>query len=156
MTPDPGETAGLAMPEQAARAGVVPGWPGGPDVVHLVVKLGHDAWRWATRCPADVDGLSAAAGDRPRNVVPVLEPIGCPACREADAELAGDVDMMTRVQARRRERVAGDVLSFLRFAREELGLVLADYAGGVQLKAYPSHADTEFVRKWLEHRPPIG
>lgn len=154
MSPDPGEPGMRpAVPESTARAGVVPGWPGGPDVVHLVVKLGHTMWRWATRCPADVEGLSAAAGDHPRAVVLVLDQITCPACLQADADLAAGVDMVTRAQVGRRDQVAADVLSFLRFAREELDLVLADYAGGARLKAYPSHADVEFVRKWLAQRP---
>lgn len=152
MTPDPGEPGGGWVPEQTARAGAVPGWPGGPDVVHLVVKLGHDVWRWATRCPADVDGLRAGI-DQPRAVVPVLESITCRACQEADADLVVGVDAMTKVIVRRQMRVAGDVLSFLKFARDELGLVLADYAGGTRLKAYPSASDQEFVQRWLAQRP---
>lgn len=150
--PDPGEPMGSGMLERAARAGLVPGWPAGSDLVHLVVRLGHDVTRWATLCPADVEGLRAGVDD-PRAVIPVLELVSCAACREADGDLVAGVDAMTKVYLRRRMRVAGDVLSFLRFAREELGLVLADYAGGVQLKAYPSSSDQEFVQRWLAQRP---
>lgn len=136
-----------------AAAGVVPGWPAGPDVVHLVVRLGPGVGRWGTRCPADVEGLSSTS-DQPRTVVPVLRLITCPACRSADEDLSIGVDVMTRAGMRQRDDVAGDVLSFLRYIREELGVVLADYAGSVQLKAYPSGHDITFVRKWLQQRDP--
>lgn len=137
----------------SARAVVVPGWTDSPGTgVHLAQLKSRNPDGWSTVCPANVAGLPLNS-DQWRALVPVSEPIDCPECIDADPELVETVNLLSQVTKARRVRAARDVLAFLRFLREELGVTLADRPDGVQLKAYPSGMDESFVAQWLSVRP---
>lgn len=150
--PDPGEPPADVDNVQRA-AGVVPGSPDGPHAVHLIVwmpPLASDAeGHWSTTCPADVDGVPAGA--ERRQVCRVVRRIDCLACLVAEPVAAGQVIDAVGAQARRGRAAAAAVLDFLRWARAEKGLLLADYAGGARLKPYPETFDAQFVTEWSEH-----
>jgi hypothetical protein len=155
--PDPGETGsdGLGavwVGELTERAGKVPGWAAGPDLVHLTLLFGLEQQQpqWIVLCPAGGEGLPD--GER-RKAVPVLERIDCPACRQIAPDAVEQVDGVTAALVRRRHKAGVEVRAFLAWLRDEKQIVLADYAGGVTLKAYPSTSDVGLVEEWLADRP---
>lgn len=151
--PDPGEPSADVDERDRRGAGTVPGSPDEPGTVHLITWLAPLAsegnGRWSTACPADVADLPAGASV-PRIVHPVDRPIDCLGCMIAEPVRSAEVTEKTAVECRRRDAAAGTVAAFLRWARDERGLVIADYAGGVTLKAYPSAFDAQFIKEWVE------
>lgn len=135
------------------RAATVPGWPGGPDLVHLVYRfaLPDVAERWVTMCPAGGDGMPDGAH---RKVTFTMDRIDCDGCRHAAPDIVEQVDGVNAAVKRRRHRASVQLAAFLRWLDEEKQVVLADYAGGVQLKAYPSHFHDGLIQEWLAGRPP--
>lgn len=153
MTPDPGEPPDDLADQERRAAGVVPSSQEEPYAVHLLTWLAPLAsegdGRWSTACPADIADLPASI-DEPREVRLMAHQIDCLTCLTIDPVQAGVVNAKTSAGDRGRAAAAAPVLAFLRWAREEKGMVIADHAGGVNLKPYPSSYDARFVQEWLD------
>jgi len=148
--PDPGEPPAEGQNESA---GTVPGWPVGPDIVHLIIwnvsLIDDGPGSWSTECPADIENLPA--GERARKVVPTLATINCPSCIVSRPDTVAAVNAITADSLQQEGLRRVDLLAFLRWLRDEKGIVLADYAGGVNLKPYPSSFDAQLTQEFVRH-----
>lgn len=136
------------MDDLSERAATLPGWPAGPDLVHLVYR-GLTADTWITMCPAGGEGLPD--GEH-RKAVLALERIDCAACQSAAPDIVEQINAATARVVRERHATSLEIAGFLRWLREEKHMVIADYAGGVTLKAYPSTYDDGLIQEWIANR----